>query len=158
MLPTPTVQELRSAAATFKVNTGTSIDGLSPKMFTWLSDCLLERIAQFTTIMEQEGKCPKQVEEALIHLIPKATGGRRPIALLSALTRLWEKTRSKYIKQWRAANARSYNWMVPGRGARRAVWAQSVLQEAARQRGLSSAAVLIDLVKAFEQVLLADLW
>ncbi len=48
--------------------------------------------------------------------------------------------------------------MAKGKGANRAVWAQTVLEEAARQRGLASAAALIDLVKAFEQVILARVW
>ena len=48
--------------------------------------------------------------------------------------------------------------MAKGRGARRAVWVQSVMEEAARQRGLASGSVLIDLIKAFDHLLLAEIW
>ena len=48
--------------------------------------------------------------------------------------------------------------MAKGRGARRAVWVQPVMEEAARERGLSSGAVLIDLIKAFGHLLLEDVW
>ena len=42
--------------------------------------------------------------------------------------------------------------MAQGKGSERAVWAQSVEEEAARFDGRKSTAVLVDLVKAFEQV------
>ena len=43
-------------------------------------------------------------------------------------------------------------------GAERAVWAQSVLEEAHRQRGRNTAAVLLDLTKAYERVPLELVW
>ena len=146
-LPPPTAKELRAAANSFRPRTGTGIDGLAPRAYAWLSDDLLERIGEFMAAVEKGGRWPEQVGEARVHLIPKPTSGRRPIALLAALVRLWDRVRAWRVRQWRRENARKYNWMVEGRGARRAVWAQSVLQEAARQRGLSSACVLVDLVK-----------
>ena len=48
--------------------------------------------------------------------------------------------------------------MATGRGAKRAVWVQSVMEEAARQRGLSSGAVLLDLIKAFDHLILEEVW
>ena len=48
--------------------------------------------------------------------------------------------------------------MAPGKGAARAIWAQSVEEEAASFDGEKSAAVLVDLVKAFEQVSLGSIW
>ena len=49
------------------------------------------------------------------------------------------------------------DWMRTGRGSEKAVWIELV-EEAARQRGISSAAVPVDLVKAFEQVMLHLVW
>ena len=48
--------------------------------------------------------------------------------------------------------------MRKGKGAQQAVWVKSVMEEAAQQRGLASAAVVVDLVKAFEQVMLQLVW
>ena len=59
---------------------------------------------------------------------------------------------------WREEHHGGYNWMAKGRGARRAVWVQSVMEEAARQRGVSSGAVLIDLIKAFGHLMLGEVW
>ncbi len=157
-LPQPTHVELRAAAATFRPWTGTSSELLTPRQYTWLSDLLLGRVGAFLGLLEAWGLWPQQLMEALICLIPKPAGGRRPIGLLASLVRLWERARRPYIVDWRVKVHREYNWMVRGRGAARAVWAQSVVEEAARQRGLASAAVLIDLVKAFEMVVLARVW
>ena len=98
------------------------------------------------------------MQEALLRLIPKTSGGMRPIGLRSALPRLWARVRRKRVREWRSNLAKECDWMRRGRGPQQAVWTQSVMGEAAHQSGLSSAAVLVDLVKAFEQVLLQLVW
>ncbi len=157
-LPAPGHLELRSAARTFAPWTGTSSELLTPRHYYWLSDLLLDRVGTFLVVLEAWGIWPHQLSEALIRLIPKATGGRRPIGLLASLVRLWERVRRPHIVEWRGRVQRGYNWMTRRRGAARAVWAQTVAEEAARQRGLASAAVLVDLVKAFEMIILARVW
>ena len=92
----------------------------------WLSDDLLDSVAKLLKAIENAGSWPQQLMEALIHLIPKPTGGRRPIGLLAALPRLWDRVRRPTLIQWRRGSGRDYNWMAPGRGAARAVWAQKV--------------------------------
>ena len=157
-LPTPTVDQLRAAAMSFREKTGTGIDSLSPRMYAWLSDQLLQRVGALMVEMERSGVWPEQLEETMIHLIPKDAGGKRPIGLIASLPRIWARVRRPYVRRWREAAGRQYNWMDRGKGASRAVWVQSVMEEAARQRGLASGAVLLDLVKAFEQILLAEVW
>ena len=154
----PTVKELRVAARSFKSRTGCGTDALPPRAFGWLSDQLLEKLAEMLEATEKIGCWPEQLEEALIHLIAKEAGGKRPIGLVTALPRIWARVRRAQVNKWRSENARNYNWMTKGRGAGRAVWAQSVLEEAARQRGLESGSVLIDLIKAFDHLLLAEIW
>ncbi len=66
--------------------------------------------------------------------------------------------RAPLIQRWRMQNARPFNWAAPGRNAERAVWEQSLLDEAAMARGWCSASTLIDLVKAFEHIPLEVLW
>ncbi len=156
-LPPITGPDLRKASSTFAL-TAIGTDNIGPWHYSWLSDELIARFATFLQGLEAVGIWPDDLLEALIHLIPKVTGGRRPIGVLASLLRLWERTRRPVIQAWRDTCARDYQWMARGKGANRAVWAQTVLEEAARQRGLASAAVLIDLVKAFEQVILARVW
>ena len=146
------------AARSFKSRTGCDTDALPPRAFGWLSDQLLEKLAEMLEAAEKVGCWPEQLEEALIHLIAKEAGGKRPIGLVTALPRIWARVRRAQVNKWRSENARNYNWMTKGRGAGRAVWVQSVLEEAARQRGLESGSVLIGLIKAFDHLLLAEIW
>ena len=134
------------------------MDAISPRAFAWLSDQLLEAIGKYMVWVEREGVWPDQVHEALMYFIPKLAGGRRPIGLLAALPRLWAKVRRERVRKWRHEMGKGYDWMRKGKGAQQAVWIQSVMEEAAQQRGLASAAVLVDLVKAFEQVMLQLVW
>ena len=53
---------------------------------------------------------------------------------------------------------RKYDGMGKGKWAEKSVWAQAVYEEAARARGDSTAEVLVDLGKAFEQVALNHFW
>ena len=149
---------MRKAARTFKIRTATGVDQLSPSHFTWLSDVLLQRLAELLMWLEEAGIWPSQLEESLVHLIPKTSGGRRPVGLLPALVRLWERARRADVDEWRARVGRDYDWMGKGKGAEKSVWAQAVYEEAARARGDATAGVLVDLVKAFEQVALNLVW
>ena len=157
-LPDSGASQLRKAAATFSDRTGWGVDNIGPRQFMWLSDDLLDMVGKLLMAIEATGIWPRQLREALIHLIPKPTGGRRPIGLLASLLRILDKVRRPTLVHWRTSNERSYNWMAPGKGAARAIWAQSVQEEAACFEGKKSAAVLVDLVKAFEQVTLGPVW
>ena len=149
---------LRTASRTFKTSTGAGADGLVPSQLSWLSDALLGEIGQLLEKCEEAGCWPSQTALSLIHLIPKATGGRRPIGVLNALIRLWERVRKESVDEWRRTCSRDYDWMSPGRGAERSVWAQALYEEAAAAKGLATASIYIDLVKAFEQVILSQVW
>ncbi len=154
----PTSSALRRAASTFKDKTGIGVDGVAPRHYGWLSDILLDRLGELMAALMAVGIWPRQVSTAILHLIPKAAGGRRPIGVLASFVRLWERTLQPSLQEWRLSNQRDYNWMTAGKGSSLAVWSQSVANEAARSRGLSSGAVLIDLIKAFEQVILGRVW
>ena len=52
---TPTPRELRVAARGFKARTGVGIDAISPRVFSWLSDPLLEAIGDYMTFVEGVG-------------------------------------------------------------------------------------------------------
>ena len=80
------------------------------------------------------------------------------MGILPALVRLWERARKVDMEGWRVKMERGYDWMARGKGAEKSVWAQAVYEEAARARGDSTTGVLLDLVKAFEQVALNNVW
>ena len=151
-------KEVRRAATTFSARTGWRVGNLGPRQFMWLSDELLECVASLLKKIEKAGIWPQQIQEALIHLIPKPTGGRRPVGLVASLPRIWDRIRRRELEKWRGTYSREYNWMTKGRGSERAVWAQSIEEEAALFDGKKSSAVLIDLVKAFEKVTLDTVW
>ena len=92
-----------------------------------------------------------------MHPIPKPIGGRRPIAVLATVVRSWERARKLTIREW-ARNQKGYDWAARGRSAEAASWTRSLYDEAATQKGLTSAAVFFDLTKAFETIRLEDVW
>ena len=129
-----TIAQFRRVARSFKSNTGVGIDGVSPHQFAWLSDDLVHCTLQLFEEIELECSWPEQIATAMIHLIPKEAGGRRPIAIIASLVRIWVKCRRDEVREWKAQQQCDYDWMGQGRGAERAVWAQSVIEEAQRQR------------------------
>ena len=98
------------------------------------------------------------VRRALLHLIPKPTGDRRPTGLVDGVCRLWEFARRPAMRAWRADRGREYDYGAKGRTAADAVWRQSLCDEAAEAGELAAATTLIDLCKAFESVPLEHVW
>ena len=109
--------ELRAAARSFQTKTASGVDALVPTQFTWLSDSLLNQIGGLFESIEEQGCWPEQLGLSVVHLIPKAAGGRRPIGLLASLVRLWERARNPLMEDWRRTCRREYNWMAKGKGS-----------------------------------------
>ena len=146
-----TVGDLRRAARSFKERTGVGIDGIAPRQLDWLSDALLERVIELLEVIEEGGAWLGNAASALMHLIPKPQGGRRPIAIIATLIRVWVKCRKEEVREWKETCLRGYDWMGPGKGAEKAVWTQSAREEAMAQRGKATASVLFDLVKGIRE-------
>jgi hypothetical protein len=62
------------------------------------------------------------------------------------------------VAAWRATVERPYNWAARGRSSQAAVWKCALESEAAEGRGQLTAALLVDLTKAFEMVRLELVW
>ena len=157
-LARPTAAELRRCATKFKEYTAIGWDSLAPRWIGWLSNELLEVIIDFIEKLEVEGCWPGCISKIIVHLIPKASGGRRPIGVLATFVRLWEAVRKPIVWQWRSRIERPYNWAAPGRSAEMGVWGQSLKDEVAKGRGQHSGAVMYDLAKAYEMVKLELVW
>ena len=157
-LARPTVEELRRVAASFKKGTAQGWDSLAPRAIGWLSTELLEVIIDFFATLERVGTWPAGISKTIVHLIPKASGGRRPIGVLATFVRVWEAMRKPIVWQWRAQIERPYNWAATGRSAEMGVWGQSLKDEVARGKGQQRGAVMYDLAKAYEMVRLELVW
>ena len=132
--------------------------GFNARWFAQLDDRTLEGVGRFLESCERLGMWPSAVKHALLHLIPKAAGGRRPIGLVDGLCRLWELARRPVVREWRRQQRRPYDYGARGRKATDAVWLQALYDEAAEEDGEAAATVLLDLTKAFESVPLALVW
>ena len=151
-------QCIRKGARSFKETTAIGVDGIPPKIVSTLSDELLQVVAELLNRVEEVGEWPGSHSTAVLHLIPKSTGGRRPIGLLPTLVRLWERVRRGTIRSWRDRESMPFNWSCRGKGSEAAVWQQSVRAEAAVHHGHTTATIMVDLVKAFESVPLWRIW
>jgi len=155
-LPPLTPQILREAAGRFPAHKG--YHGFCARWFLYLGDEALECICQLLMACERLGFWPETLQHALLHLIPKRGGGKRPIGLINGLCRLWEIARRSCVREWRAANWRKYDYGGKGRTSTDAVWLQSLYDEAMEASGLAAATMLLDLMKAFESVPLEHVW
>ena len=88
-------------------------------------------------------------------LIPKASGGQRPIGLLGSAYRLWAKARAGAAAEWERALS------VPCLAATSCVgevWRQRVAAEQAVADGHQSVSVFWDLTACFEAIDMVDLY
>ena len=153
VLPDITVQCIREAANTFSARTGLGWDKLHPRAIARCNDAALAALARIFMLAEAVGRWPEQIGIVLVCLIPKAGGGRRPIGLLPTLIRLWMRVRVSIVRRWQALYERDYFYAGPRRGAQVASWKQAARAELAQaSENASFAAMLLDLVKAFERV------
>lgn len=92
-LERPLPAAVRAAAKRFRRTTGLGVDDAHPRLRAMLSDELLELFIDIAMPIERTGVLPTDIELNIMRLIPKASGGRRPIALLSSFVRVWAKVR-----------------------------------------------------------------
>ena len=84
----------------FKSRTALGGDDFHPRWFSLLPEDMRCQIAEFLNELEVIGWWPTQLRTTLIKLIPKAKGGKRPIGLLTALLRRWERLRIHEVLTW----------------------------------------------------------
>ena len=114
-------QDVLAAARCFKVRTGRGHDDHHPRWYALLSEECRQEVETFLNRLEEIGCWPEQLRHTLIKLIPKPKGGKRPVGLLTALVRLWERMRIREERQRKTTAFRDYNWAARGRSAQDAV-------------------------------------
>ena len=77
-------------------------EGLSPRHVSELPKHGLRLLAQLFNLCEVYGNYPEVLRNLFVKLIPKPTGGFRPICLFRSLYRIHMKSRSGYVRQWEA--------------------------------------------------------
>ena len=103
-----TSDDIAQASRTFKNGTSSTFDGLHPRHFSMLSPGGRQATAELLEFCEHTGEWPKGIDEVVISLIPKATGGTRPIGLFSGLYRLWTRVRRVEASEWEQKNSRDF--------------------------------------------------
>ena len=115
---------------------------MRPRHLLHLDERGLTVLAAILYVSERAGLLP--VEGSNIILLPKPTGGERPIGLLPTIYRVWCRCRRPVAAEWERMRDRKYFWAASQRSSEQAVHCQGVRQEHARSQGLASAGLLAD--------------
>ena len=151
-LPPLEVGKIEWAMRSFPTETGLGWDKMHPRAWLRLGHAALASLVCLLTLVEQEGRWPEAIGHVIIVLLAKAAGGFRPIGLFPSVVRIWMKVRLADALVWQAAYDRPWLYAGKGKGADIVAWKQAARAELARAKDLSYAAVLLDLVKAFDRV------
>ena len=122
---------IAAAALSFPAASGLAADGFHPRQFAMLSRDGLCTISLLFLAMESVGHLPEQIITIIFVLLPKLTGGVRPIALFASLYRLWTRTRRPLVQQWMQSNNRPFFAAGKGRDPESTVWRQAMRAETA---------------------------
>ena len=143
---------IRTASKRFRETTATSIDGLHVRHFSLLCDTGLRVLSVLFLAMEASGKIPAQVRALLVILLPKPTGGTRPIDLFPAVMRLWGRCRRSVAEAWESAHDRDYIAAGRDRSATDATWRAAARAESSVGTEEAAATSLFDMVRFFERI------
>jgi len=125
---------------------------MHPKSLLRCSDALLLRLVAIMMAAERLGAWPSTIGVIMIILLPKPDGGLRPIGLFPSLIRIWMRARLDVARKWQSVHERAFLYAGPGKGADVAAWKQAAVAEMAASASLQYCCVLLDLVKAFDNV------
>lgn len=145
-------EAIEEASETFPRNTALGADNVAPRAFARLSRPALMTLAAILMALERFGDWVEAVNLVIIVLLPKKSGGRRPIGLFPTLVRIWMRARILVARKWEAANAMPCIYGGPSMGAQKAAWQAAFDSEYAALVGTHHLQLLLDLVKAFETV------
>jgi hypothetical protein len=147
-----TAAEIVSACKQFKLQTST-VDGVHPRMLKHAEGYVVEGFAKMFACFDQGGRWPSLESFVPIRLIPKVSGGLRPIALYRSWFRVYAATLRDDVRGW--AN-QVPDWginMRPGRRVGDSTYRLQIREDLKMDgRTGSSAEVLADVSKAYEGV------
>ena len=136
----------------FPRNTGVGADNIAPRAVSRLSEASRSCLASIIMGFERLGDWCRTLHMVVISLLPKCTGGLRPIGLLPLEVRIWARARNDVVRGWEAAHALPCLFGGHGMGAHRAAWLAAFKAEAAAMGNEQYVQAMLDLTKAFEAV------
>ena len=152
-------KDLIMACRCFKAKTGIGTDCIHPRTLLLLPTAGLQAVVDILKAIERSGAWPEHQRHIMYFLILKANGKDRPIGLLPSLIRVWEAIRAPVLWAWQRDHPEDWNWSSEGRAAEDAAWEALLHIEGGQLHSEeSTVSVVMDLVKAFERVQLAEVW
>ena len=157
--PMPTVGQFRDLLRTYSWGTGVGADHWRPRTLALLSDSLVRRLIAIMELMFLGALIPSQMALLLVVLIPKASGGERPIGIFPTVLRLLDRWfRWSYGAQWLRGQPADPFYGQRGRTVEDAIWRQGLLTEWATASGKVALTMLFDIAKAYEHIRHDKLW
>ena len=147
-LPNITASDVIEAGKSLPEGTSPGHEGFHVRHFGILGPRAAEAVACFLGAVEAQGHFPGPHNMVQYCLLPKPTGGRRPIALFASLVRIWSKIRRQEASAWEKANPNECFAAVEGRGPVSTVWRQALRAETLRNKGDDFLCVLLDLASS----------
>ena len=152
-LQVPSPEDLRDTCKKFPHNTASGADGFHPRHFLLLSDECLTLFCALLACMGHLCCLPRKLQLLMVALLPKPTGGDRPIGIFPTCLRVWTKwLQPLYAGAWEKANPRAFFYGEEDKSCDQAVWIQAATAEAATAMRKHYASSLSDLKKAYENV------
>ena len=118
------LHELKAALRSFPTQLGLGWDQIHPRALLRLEDSKLVALLRVIFLCECGGRWPGLSSDVIVALLPKPSGGRRPIGLFPWLPKVRGKLRRATASLWEEANTRRYLYGGVGSSAETAAWKQ----------------------------------
>ena len=150
--PPLSVDQVVGASKSFK-RTTCALGGLHPRHVALLSNDVIATLIDILEAAEAVGTMPSQLMASFVALIPKQTGGLRPIVWAQSIFRVWSRARLDIVKSWEASRTSHLPFAAQkNRGPTDIVWRHAFKAECAQAANAHFACLLWDLHKCYEMV------
>ena len=148
---------LKAVAESMPKGKAPSTDGWHPEELALLPTGIFDRLASILNQVEETGVWPEALLHATVSMIAKVEDPQpldhRPISVMSAVYRLWAKTRLTSLMVWQETWApESMHGFRTGHGTRDAFYLTALLVEKAMVSGNTLRGVFLDIKKCFDTI------
>ena len=149
----PDYCQFQKLALTFPEKTAVRICGFHPRHFGLASYSAYLAVCRLWRAFLELALFPRQLSLLLIALLPKITGGDRPVGLFPSPIRLLGRWLRRGVgEEWRQAHSRPFFFGSKGAGSETCVWRALAISEYAAAVGRVTCSAMFDLIKAFEYI------
>ena len=118
-------------------------DACHPRILLRLGPSLLPAFLKIFALCEIIGAWPTAIIDVFIALLPKTSGGLRPIGIFPTLVRIWFRLRAPYVRAWEHSHSRPFLFAGTAKGVGVALWLQAAhMENAGLSRGASAASLV----------------